>query len=85
MQHHTLPGEASKVIPPSDLPITFDLVSLWSQQTYDGPQQLWRATSNHNLRVRINSDNYTHIILQKLKENMVYLFFTQELKDETFS
>ncbi|XP_013794564.2 extracellular matrix protein FRAS1-like [Limulus polyphemus] len=50
MKHHTLPGVESGVLPPDTLVITFDLELIWTESTFDGPSQLWRATSNYNLK-----------------------------------
>ncbi|XP_070544831.1 extracellular matrix organizing protein FRAS1-like [Ptychodera flava] len=49
-KHHTLPGFESRVVPPGSLGVNFDIDLLWSEQTFDGPHQLWRATSNYNLK-----------------------------------
>ena len=50
MNHHTLPDYESRVLPPSVLGVDFDLELLWSENTFDSPQQLWRATSSYNLK-----------------------------------
>lgn len=52
IDHHTLPGIESRILPPEGMAITFDLTLMWGQQTFDSPHQLWRATSNFNLKVR---------------------------------
>ena len=52
MDHHTLPEYKSRIIPPSVLGVGFTLEQLWSEGTFDSPQQLWRATSAYNLKVR---------------------------------
>ena len=51
MDHHTLPDYISRVVPPSELGVGFTLEQLWSEGTFDSPQQLWRATSTYNLKV----------------------------------
>ena len=55
LDHHTMPKVISRVIPPDDLPLTFDLSLVWSQQTFDSPSQIWRATSDYSLRVSVRS------------------------------
>ncbi|XP_074641130.1 extracellular matrix organizing protein FRAS1-like [Tubulanus polymorphus] len=45
LNHYTFPGYKSRVNPPPNLPVTFDLALVWSQPTYAGPDQLWRTTS----------------------------------------
>ncbi|XP_050394788.2 extracellular matrix organizing protein FRAS1 [Patella vulgata] len=50
LRHQTLKGFESYVAPPDDLGVSFDLELLWSQATFDSPYQLWRATSNYNLK-----------------------------------
>ena len=53
LDHHTRPNVESRVVPPSDLPITFQLSLVWSQQTFDSPSQIWRATSDYSLKVGV--------------------------------
>lgn len=53
LDHHTLPGIKSHVTVPEGLNIKFNLELLWSEQTFDGPTQFWKATSNYNLKVSI--------------------------------
>nr|XP_020140173.1 extracellular matrix protein FRAS1-like [Microcebus murinus] len=49
MEHHTLPDAKSFILTPDHLGgIQFDLQLLWSAQTFDSPNQLWRATSSYN-------------------------------------
>ncbi|XP_077999737.1 extracellular matrix organizing protein FRAS1-like [Glandiceps talaboti] len=48
--HHTLPGVESRIIPPARLGVGFELELLWSEATFDGPHQLWRAISHYNLK-----------------------------------
>ncbi|XP_045392852.1 extracellular matrix organizing protein FRAS1 isoform X1 [Lemur catta] len=49
MEHHTLPGARSSLLTPDHLGgIEFELQLLWSAQTFDSPNQLWRATSSYN-------------------------------------
>ena len=62
LSHHTLPGAMSKVIAPPDLPLTFDLSLVWSQQTFDAPSQIWRATSDFNLKVANPPSMYKHLL-----------------------
>ncbi|KAL5018413.1 hypothetical protein ScPMuIL_004135 [Solemya velum] len=50
LEHATLPGFRSRLLSPMDRDISFDLTLLWGQQTFDSPHQLWRATSNYNLK-----------------------------------
>ncbi|XP_033644314.1 extracellular matrix protein FRAS1-like [Asterias rubens] len=50
MDHHTLPEYKSRIVPPSVLGVDFTLEQLWSEGTFDSPQQLWRATSTYNLK-----------------------------------
>ncbi|XP_038060993.1 extracellular matrix protein FRAS1-like [Patiria miniata] len=50
MDHHTLPDYVSRVVPPTELGVGFTLEQLWSEGTFDSPQQLWRATSTYNLK-----------------------------------
>ncbi|XP_041363241.1 extracellular matrix organizing protein FRAS1-like isoform X2 [Gigantopelta aegis] len=49
-EHSTMPGIKSHVVPPEDLAISFDLELVWSQQTFDSPHQMWKATSTFNLK-----------------------------------
>lgn len=53
MEHHTLPGIRSHLTAPDGLNVKFNLQILWSEQTFDGPTQIWKATSNYNLKVDI--------------------------------
>eukprot|EP00057_Strongylocentrotus_purpuratus_P020370 XP_011674844.1 PREDICTED: extracellular matrix protein FRAS1 [Strongylocentrotus purpuratus] len=48
VNHHTLENYKSRVVPPLELGVAFDLELLWSEGTFDSPQQLWRATSSYN-------------------------------------
>ncbi|KFM66224.1 Extracellular matrix protein FRAS1, partial [Stegodyphus mimosarum] len=50
LEHHTLPGIKSHISAPEKLGLQFELQLLWSEQTFDGPLQFWRATSNYNLK-----------------------------------
>lgn len=50
LEHHTEPLMKSRLLPPKELPISFDLALLWSGETYDSPKQLWRATSQESLK-----------------------------------
>jgi len=38
---------------PEDEPIEFELEQIWSQYTYEYPEQTWRATSKSILNVRL--------------------------------
>uniref|UniRef100_UPI00359004A1 extracellular matrix organizing protein FRAS1 isoform X2 n=1 Tax=Myxine glutinosa TaxID=7769 RepID=UPI00359004A1 len=49
LQHHTLPDQHSRILPPEHLgDIEFELELVWSAQTFDSPYQLWRAISSYN-------------------------------------
>lgn len=49
LEHHTLPGHKSHLMPPDHMGgIEFDVQLLWSAQTFDSPYQLWRATSSYS-------------------------------------
>ncbi|XP_071508475.1 extracellular matrix organizing protein FRAS1-like [Diadema antillarum] len=48
INHHTLDNYKSRVVPPLELGVAFELELLWSEGTFDSPQQLWRATSAYN-------------------------------------
>lgn len=50
LEHHTLPGIRSHLTVPDGLDVKFNLKLLWSEQTFDGPTQFWKATSNYNLK-----------------------------------
>lgn len=53
LEHHTLPGHKSHLMPPDHLGgIEFDIQLLWSAQTFDSPYQLWRATSSYSRSVK---------------------------------
>ncbi|KAL4240400.1 Extracellular matrix protein fras1 [Mactra antiquata] len=49
LDHHTLKSYTSKFIS-VDKDIDFDLDLLWGQNTFDGPHQLWRATSDYSFK-----------------------------------
>lgn len=51
-EHHTLPGYRSRFVS-METNINFDLDLIWGQNTFDGPQQLWRATSEYSFKVNI--------------------------------
>lgn len=52
LEHHTLPGHKSHLMPPDHLGgIEFDIQLLWSAQSFDSPYQLWRATSSYSRSV----------------------------------
>ncbi|XP_039614478.1 extracellular matrix protein FRAS1 isoform X1 [Polypterus senegalus] len=49
IDHHTLPGQKSHLMAPDHLGgIEFDLQMLWSAQSFDSPNQHWRATSSYS-------------------------------------
>ncbi|KAJ4451190.1 hypothetical protein ANN_02632, partial [Periplaneta americana] len=50
ISHHSLPGVMSEVVPPSGVNTNFTLHLVWSQTTWDGPEQTWRATSIYSLQ-----------------------------------
>ncbi|GFO33130.1 extracellular matrix protein fras1-like [Plakobranchus ocellatus] len=50
IQHPTLPGVTSRVVSTLTSGVTFDLKLVWSQATFDSPHQVWRATSNYNVK-----------------------------------
>ncbi|XP_055347999.1 extracellular matrix organizing protein FRAS1-like [Paramacrobiotus metropolitanus] len=50
LSHPRLPGQQSYLIPPSNLPVKFNLMLEWQQETYDYPMQTWQATSDLSLR-----------------------------------
>ncbi|XP_033117888.1 extracellular matrix protein FRAS1-like [Anneissia japonica] len=50
LSHHTLPEYKSRVLSPLAVAVTFEVELLWSENTFDGPAQLWRATSTFNLK-----------------------------------
>ncbi|XP_069679453.1 extracellular matrix organizing protein FRAS1-like isoform X2 [Periplaneta americana] len=50
ISHHSLPGVMSEVVPPSDVNTNFTLHLVWSQTTWDGPEQTWRAISIYSLQ-----------------------------------
>ena len=52
LEHHTLPGYKSRVVVDSSV-VSFDLDLVWGQNTFDGPHQLWRASSDYSLKVTI--------------------------------
>jgi len=51
MTHPSLPHQHSQFLPENS-DMTFDLDLVWGQNTFDGPQQLWRATSKYSVKVR---------------------------------
>ena len=52
LEHHTLPGYKSRVVVDSSV-VSFDLDLVWGQNTFDGPHQLWRASSDYSLKVTL--------------------------------
>jgi hypothetical protein len=81
-EHHTLPDIRSKVSAPSGLPITFDLTLVWAQQTFDSPHQLWRATSDYNLKVcgfvGTGNEVYINCIMVKI---ISQIFIVNQISD----
>lgn len=64
LEHHTLPGHKSHLMPPDHLGgIEFDIQLLWSAQSFDSPYQLWRATSSYSRSVNENED---YLLLHKV-------------------
>ncbi|XP_054717495.1 extracellular matrix organizing protein FRAS1-like [Uloborus diversus] len=57
LEHYTVPGLKSHISIPDNINVQFDLQLLWTEQTLEGPSQLWKATSNYNLKDY--SGNYT--------------------------
>ncbi|WAQ95604.1 FRAS1-like protein [Mya arenaria] len=49
LSHPTLPGYTSRFVS-KETDIKFDLDLVWGQNTFDGPQQLWRATSQFSFK-----------------------------------
>ncbi|CAK8671603.1 unnamed protein product [Clavelina lepadiformis] len=47
-EHRTLPGKESQIVPPEGMNIGFKLTNMWSEETFDSPYQLWRATSTYS-------------------------------------
>ncbi|KAB7500158.1 Extracellular matrix protein FRAS1 [Armadillidium nasatum] len=51
VMNHPLKGEVeSRLISPPELNLNFTLELLWSAETWDGPEQVWRATSDFTIR-----------------------------------
>ena len=51
MEHYTgSPGQHSQLLPPKSVASRFNLKHLWAQPTFDGPIQIWRATSRYSLQ-----------------------------------
>ncbi|XP_023218012.1 extracellular matrix protein FRAS1-like [Centruroides sculpturatus] len=50
LEHPVISDLKSQVKPPANLTISFNLELLWTEQTFDGPTQLWKTTSKYNLK-----------------------------------
>ncbi|XP_067131538.1 extracellular matrix organizing protein FRAS1-like isoform X3 [Centruroides vittatus] len=50
LEHPVISDLKSQVKPPENLTIAFNLELLWTEQTFDGPTQLWKTTSKYNLK-----------------------------------
>lgn len=50
LQHPNLEDHTSRLVAPEDLEIQFTLELMWTASTWDGPEQVWRATSEYNLK-----------------------------------
>ncbi|XP_064121126.1 extracellular matrix organizing protein FRAS1-like isoform X1 [Macrobrachium nipponense] len=50
LRHSGLEGQHSSLRAPEDMDIKFNLELLWTASTWDGPEQVWRATSEYNLK-----------------------------------
>ncbi|KAK7080023.1 Extracellular matrix protein fras1 [Halocaridina rubra] len=50
LHHSKLEGMHSLLKSPEDLDLNFSLDLLWTAATWDGPEQVWRATSEYNLK-----------------------------------
>lgn len=50
LHHPHLEDYSSHLKAPEELDIQFSLELLWTAATWDGPEQVWRATSNYNLK-----------------------------------
>jgi hypothetical protein len=44
--HHTLPNIESFIVGPDNERVNFSLDLIWSQYTYEFPEQTWKAISN---------------------------------------
>ena len=50
-EHYTAsPGQSSQMLPPKTVASKFILKHLWNQPTFDGPIQIWTATSRYSLQ-----------------------------------
>eukprot|EP00118_Oscarella_pearsei_P010703 m.67205 g.67205 ORF g.67205 m.67205 type:complete len:3953 (+) comp35439_c0_seq1:534-12392(+) len=45
ISHPAMADERSRVEPPSDVAVSFDLVEMFSESSFDSPAQMWRASS----------------------------------------
>lgn len=51
MQHFTAaPDQKAQLVPPKSVASKFSLKHVWTQPTFDGPVQIWRATSRYSLQ-----------------------------------
>ncbi|KAG7168269.1 Extracellular matrix protein FRAS1-like, partial [Homarus americanus] len=50
LHHSNLDEYSSQLKAPKELDIQFSLVLLWTASTWDGPEQVWRAVSDYNLK-----------------------------------
>ena len=51
LDHYTASsGQSSQLIPPDTVDSRFSLRILWTQPTFDGPIQMWHATSRYSLQ-----------------------------------
>ena len=61
LEHPTLLGYTSRFASDST-DIAFDLDLVWGQNTFDGPNQLWRATSDYSHKVGINNKHECFLV-----------------------
>ena len=54
MSHKLLPGVKSELVPPSGVLTNFTLELIWSEATWDRPEQQWRATSDYSVMVSLS-------------------------------
>nr|CAB3247083.1 extracellular matrix protein FRAS1 [Phallusia mammillata] len=48
LSHRTLPDRVSRIVAPEGMNIEFELTNLFSENTYDSPNQKWRAVSTYS-------------------------------------
>lgn len=76
LQHHTLPNAHSRIIPPIGMTISLDLTLVWGQQTFDSPQQFWRATSDFSIKVcKLNTCTLPGTCFEYFKHENVSIFY----------